>query len=288
MTNQEKEQIVQKLEAYIDRKGSLNKAAASVKGASPGTFSQMVNRNWELIKDEMWRNVGLQVGWTSKTWNVVETRAMERMTHLLTDAKENATVYAVCGDAGSGKTEAMKTFQANNKNAFLVRCNEFMNKKHFLQELLLQIGKKPAGYTVAELVQEIVRSVEVLDEAVIMLDEIDKVKDEILYFLITLYNMLEDNCGIVMVSTDYFEQRIRRGLRLNKKGYKEIYSRIGRKFVPLQKANNLDVSAISMANGLTNKADINKVINEAKVNEYDLRRVKKMVNKIKKQHLNTV
>ena len=85
------------------------------------------------------------------------------------------------------------------------------------------------------------------------MDEADKLSDQVLYFFITLYNQLEDHCGIVLLATDYLEKKIRKGLRLNRKGYKEIYSRIGRRFIPLRAVNLTDITGVCIANGITDK-----------------------------------
>lgn len=52
-----KGEIAKAVQMYCARYGSQNKAAASIKGVSSATISQMINGKWELIKDEMWRNV---------------------------------------------------------------------------------------------------------------------------------------------------------------------------------------------------------------------------------------
>ena len=67
----------------------------------------------------------------------------------------------------------------------------------------------------------------------LILDEADKLSDQVLFFFITIYNQLEDECGIVLQATNHLEKRLRRGIKLNKKGYNEIWSRMGRKCIPL-------------------------------------------------------
>ena len=51
--NLDKQGIVDRLREYCGRYESQNKAAASLKGVSAATISQMINGNWDLIKDEM-------------------------------------------------------------------------------------------------------------------------------------------------------------------------------------------------------------------------------------------
>lgn len=85
-----------------------------------------------------------------------------------------------------------------------------------------------------------------------------------------------------VLSTDYIAKRISNGLRYQKPGYKEFYSRIGRKFYELEPTDVNDVFAICSANGVTDKKDIDKVIKEASTCDFDLRRVRKSIHKVKR------
>lgn len=71
------------------------------------------------------------------------------------------------------------------------------------------------------------------------------------------------------------------GLRYNKCGYNEIHSRIGRKFFETERTSANDVYAVCVANGVTAKADISKVVRDGEAYEFDLRRVKKCIHKVK-------
>lgn len=274
----QKQHIADKLKEYCDRYDSQNKAANTLKSVSSATISQMLNGKWELIKDEMWRNVATQIGYTENEWITVETRDYKILTALLTDAQENSNVFAAVGEAGTGKSVCMRQYVANNKRAYLLNCNEFWNRKTFMQELLTALGRDYSGYTVNEMMNEVVRGLKSQNCPLIILDEADKLSDQVLYFFITLYNSLEDSCGIVMVATDHLAKRIRRGLKLNKKGYKEIYSRIGRKFIELRGASMGDIASICMANGINDKGSIKDVYADC---EGDLRRVKRKIHAIK-------
>ena len=106
----------------------------------------------------------------------------------------------------------------------------------------------------------------------------NKLSDQVMYFFITLYNNLEDHSGIVLCATKHLAKRIQRGRKLNKKGYNEIFSRIGRRFIELQGISTADVTAICMANGLTEAGKIREVMEEC---ENDLRRVKRKVHALK-------
>ena len=278
MQAKEKEQIRTALQAFCERKGSQNKAATALKGVSSATVSQVLNGNWDLITDEMWRNIASQIGYDRQTWNIVETRGYKRMTDLLGDAQANSLVLAVTGDAGCGKSEAVKRYEASHKNVYHLCCSEFWNRKHFMTELLRKMSVEHSGYTVAEMMEEIVSVLKKQDTPLIVLDEADKLSDQVLYFFISLYNALEDHCGIILCATQYLEKRIKRGIRQERKGYREIYSRFGKRFIPLQVVNADDIRLVCLANGIEDESDIESVINDS---DNDLRRVKRRIHGLK-------
>lgn len=274
MNEIQKKQITQRLRNYCERYESQNKAAASMKGVSSATVSQMLNGNWDLIKDEMWRNVAGQIGYKDENWQPVFTRDFTILNKMLSDAKENSLVMAVTGNAGSGKSYAARYFSEQNKRVYLMSCNEYWNRKLFLAELLTSMGRDYSGFTVGEMMYEVVRGLKMQDRPLLILDEADKLSDQVLYFFITMYNHLENECGIVMTATNHLEKRLRRGLKLNKKGYNEIWSRLGRKCVELKGISAADITAVCEQNGVEGSKVIDKIINES---ESDLRRVKRMV-----------
>lgn len=274
-----KEKITEKLRSYCDRYESQNKASASLKGVSSATVSQILNGNTELISDEMWRNVASQIGYRDDNWEPVEIRDFKLISKFLTDAKENSLVLAVTGQAGSGKTFAMRHFADSNKRVYMLCCSDYWTRKQFLQELLSEMGRDYSGFNLGEMMAEAVRTLKVTDRPLLILDEADKLSDQVLYFFITLYNQLEEECGIVLCATNHLEKRLKRGLKLNKKGYNEIWSRVGRKCIELKGVAASDIAAVCEANGITSKSDIEKVILDS---DSDLRRVRRKIHGLKK------
>ena len=278
ITTEQKVSIVTKLQEYCETKGSQNKAANSLKKVSAATISQMINSNWELITDEMWRSVSAQIGWKNSSWTVVQTRDFKLINRLLKDAQTEANVFGVIGAEGSGKTQAIKSYTQTHKNVFNLQCSEYWNKKQFLYELLGAMGTDGGGLNVATMMSQVVHGLKKMPNPIIIIDEADKLKDEVFYFFITLYNYLEDHCGIVIFGTDHLQKRIHRGIKLNKKGYKEIYSRLGKKFVVLLGVGSTDVHQVCVANGVTDAKKIKTIFDDCK---FDLRRVKRLVHTIK-------
>ena len=272
ITNEEKEMIRVRLGEYCEMKGSQKRAATSLVGVSPATVTQIVTGKWELINEKMWRSVAAQIGVKQTRWNIVETRNYRALSDIFSDAQENALVLAVCGEAGTGKSLTAAHYGAENPNVYVLACSEYWNRKTFLRELLRVMGKNPAGDTVGDMVDDVVMALKRRENPLIILDEADKLSDQVMFFFITFYNKLEDYCGIVLMATDYLEKKVRRGLRLNKKGYKEIYSRIGRRFVAIPGLSATDISDVCRANGVEGLREIETVKKDC---EGDLRRVKR-------------
>lgn len=272
ITNEEKEMIRVRLGEYCEMKGSQKRAATSLVGVSPATVTQIVTGKWELINEKMWRSIAAQIGVKQTRWNIVETRNYRALSDIFSDAQENALVLAVCGEAGTGKSLTAAHYGAENPNVYVLACSEYWNRKTFLRELLRVMGKNPAGDTVGDMVDDVVMELKRRENPLIILDEADKLSDQVMFFFITFYNKLEDYCGIVLMATDYLEKKVRRGLRLNKKGYKEIYSRIGRRFVAMPGLSATDISDVCRANGVEGLREIDTVKKDC---EGDLRRVKR-------------
>ena len=280
MRKLEKQTIVERLIEFCDQKGSQAKAAAALK-VSNATVSQMINGNWELIKDEMWRTVSNGIGMQGGNWATVATGGYKRMTSVLEDAQGNSLVMAVIGDAGCGKTQAIEHYVKNHRNAYHLQCAEYWNKKNFLQNLCQQMGMRNTYGTVYDLIEDIVRELEKQDRPLIIVDEADKLSDVVLYFFITFYNRLEDHCGIVLCATGYLKKRIIAGERNERKGFAEIHSRVGRNFIGMPQTTSEDIAAICEANGVD---DLNAINTICKKSDFDLRRVKRLVHAYKQSN----
>lgn len=278
MTKQE--QITQDLKSFCEKAGSQNKASKMLNGVSAATISQILNGNIELVAESMWTNIEKQLkgSTNTKTWQIVETSNFKKLFRLFKDAQDHANVFGIVGDAGTSKSESVKQYKLEHENVFTLSCSEFWNKKYFLQELLQAMGRDYSGLTVSEMMNEAIQQLLKKDSPLMILDEADKLTDQVLYFFITLYNKLEDNCGIILIATDHLQKRILRGLKINKKGYKEIFSRLGRKFIELKGVNFTDVVQVCQANGIEDNLTIKKIWEDC---EGDLRRVKRKIHAIK-------
>lgn len=278
ISNEEKQRIADDLRKYVETiaGGSMNKASKMLRKVSISYISQMLNGKFDAMSDDAWRNVQKQVSTKYEgEWVVVEDIAnYQKLQHLFTDARSYAMTFGIIGNAGWGKTETGKAI-SKGENTFLIRCNEYYNRKSFLSELLNQMGLEDSGTNIGGMMQIIINAVRRMDHPLIILDEVDKLSDQLLYFFISLYNALEGECGFVLMGAPFLQKRIEDGARKNKKGYKEIFSRLGGKFIPVLKPSNDDIRRIINANGLFDELTVTRIVNDS---DADLRRVKRLVH----------
>ncbi|MCT4580806.1 MAG: ATP-binding protein [Flavobacteriales bacterium] len=279
MEHVQKQRVREDLKNFINQSGSQNKAANRLKGVSAATLSQIVNDNWELINDSMWNKIAAQIQSQKKPWQFAMTKDAQTLFHVFDDAKQHNLVISIVGSEGTGKSESAKRFTQDNKDVYLLNCNEYWDRRWFLKELLKAMGKDPAGMVMAEMMEVAVLTLEGKDCPQIILDEADKLRDQVFYFFITLYNRLQDKCSIVLMATQYLQKRIKRGLSLNKKGYREIYSRLGKRFIELDGVNFTDVVMICQANQVENKTIIKQIYDDC---DNDIRRVKRKIHAYKR------
>lgn len=265
-----KEQITKDLRNYVDNVagGSANKASKMLRNVSGAYISHVLNKNWKPLSDDAWRNIQNQVT-ARKGWEIVPTRGFVFLEKAYADARLNAQTLGIIGATGYGKTAA--AIQQKEGNVFIVKSNEYFTPRTFLEEILSLMGKNGYGQSLAQMMNTIINTLLKLDHPLIVIDEADKLNDKVLYFFISLYNALEDKCGLIIQATEFLRNRIEDGALKGKKGYPEIYSRIGKVFLKVPKSTREDVANICKANGLYNEETITSIYNSA---DGDLRAVK--------------
>lgn len=262
-------------------KGSQNAASKQLTKVSNATISNILAGKWDNIAESMWLSIQKQVSSTGNDWKIIpDTKRMIAVNKVYSDAQNNSEVFCIVAPEGSGKSVPAEYYASNNENVFLVKAGEHFNRKTFLTETLKSLGKDSGGYTVYEMMGLVVETLLRIQNPLIIIDEADKLTDQVLYFFITIYNETEDRCGLVLQATDHLEKRIDKGVKINKKGFKEIYSRIGRRFISLPPNTQADLQKIATMNGVDDELEVVSIVNDC---EGDIRRIKRLVRKFNRK-----
>lgn len=274
--NSQKEKTRDRLALYVQRYPSLNMAAASLKDISAATISNILSGKWNLISEKMWKRLEAQLV-SHEGWQVFPTVAYQEMDLYLSIAQEESRVMWIAAPAGIGKSTAAGNYAARKRNVFRMTCSTDMGKTDFVHELAALVGVRTAGMTIRAAFNEVLRHLVTLELPLLIFDEADKLADAVMYYFISIYNALEDECGIVFISTDSIRNHIRKGVTKGKKGYDELESRICRSYVDLTPVSAGEVEEICRMNGLQDAKSIARVKSEAGRFANDLRRVRSLI-----------
>lgn len=270
----EKIDISNRLADFVQRKGSQKKASV-ILDVSNATVSQILASNWESVSDDMWRKIATGIGGMTRQWAIVENVSVtEKLLQFLNESQQLSLVFGITANAGSGKSATIDHYVNTHENAFAISCNEYMEEKDFVLEVFKSMGREPNNTRIYPMTIELLDILKRTQYPVLILDEADKLKNKVLNFFITFYNQLEGICGINLIATSYLEKRIKTSAQNNVKGFREIYSRLGRKFINLGEINYTDVVKVCHANGVKDDQTIKQIFNDC---ENDLRRVKRRV-----------
>lgn len=283
---QDKENIVLELTRYCDMFNSRNTASATL-NISAATMSNILAGKWDKVSDAMWRMLNHQItqamGNNKKgDWNLHQSNAFQELMFAFDEAQKTKLATWVVGEAGCGKTTASKAYRSEHKDVFYVLCAEDMHRGDFIGELYRAVGAHTDIPGVRGQFESVLSKLNGMQAPLLIFDEGDKLSESVFSYFVSIYNRLEGRAGMVFLSTSHIKRRMEYGRAYNKRGYAEMYSRIGRKFLDLPPATEVDIYSIAQINGLTDPKDIKKVIADAQTCENDLRRVKQTISRIRR------
>lgn len=279
MTELQKQQVADLLAKEVTRLGSQAKAANAY-GISASLVNFVVNRK-DLhetgkypVSDDTWQSLWAQMGGNQSGWQAGETKNFKRITNICAVAQLQGIRTGFIGEPAYGKTFTLQQYRNTYKNVIYVECEGYMSKHALLDELCKAIGIHAQG-NIYQRMNEVIAQLNKLNKPLIILDEFDKLKDGVAEIFKTLYN--KTDAGIVLAGTPALAVKYSKGAAKDKIGYKEILSRAGGEWERLHSVGNKDVEAVCMANGITDRIQLNQIVNASKG---DLRMVKRLVAKL--------
>ena len=284
LAEQEKARIRGLLQNHCDRFPSVE-AAANTLEVSESTIRNVLNPNFTNISDAMWKSIRSQVSSSKPDWVYVNTTAVEDLKFVMKETQDEQGFTWAISPAGSGKSVAAMLYQQGRKNVFHIQCDADMSKSDFAIELARAVGLRVNTQKKARtIIMQVCEYLAELEDPLLIFDEGDKLKDIIIAYFITIYNKIHAVAGVLFMSTNYMEKRMEIGLRFNKPGYQELWSRLGRKFYIVDSNTTNDVQYIAIENGVSNEKDLQTVKTDAVAADLDLRRVEKKVIAIRKKN----
>lgn len=274
ITEENKREIIELIHSKKTQLGTYESVATYCE-TSPSAITQLIKNKYNVQGDAMWIQVATKLEWSglktnsSTNWVFVPTTDFKIVRTIAIDAKNKSLFISISDVAGMGKTAYLKqvTEELKEEAIYYIRCWDW-GKKEFLTQLCKALGidagrgfKTPNEllFLVIDFFQQ-----RALRNPLLIIDEADKLKASALRFLIPLYNECEDTLGCIIAGTENLEKEIKRGVKYQAKGYDEIDSRFGRKYIKLTGCTIAEAEQICVANGVKNTKTINKIVTECK------------------------
>lgn len=253
-----KKGLIAHIELWVKKLGSASKVAEKV-GVSKATISQILSGTYGADDKTMFGKIAVALDYRENDWQIVRNIAnYQQIAGVVNDAKEESMWLSISNPAGSGKTGTLRDIfeQDETGSVFYVQCEEWTGQQ-FLKEMVRKIvgaeylkGSYKSNTELIKILSQFFNERQFY-KPVLLIDEADKLRPTAFRSLIPLFNQTEDRLGLILCGTENLSKEVERGVRLKKKGYDEIHSRIGRRFLDLDGADIRDIFAICHANGIT-------------------------------------
>lgn len=297
MNEQIKHQITEALKSA--REGSSFKSNAKFArsiGITDTDYSNIINLKWvaspQLLSKAKWATVARAIKFQAnhrKGWQTAQTKTYRYITKQLEACRDMSVTAMLVDEAGIGKTYTCEDYANRNRGEVVyMNCSQCPGKVRFVNTLAEKLGIN-LERTVEDTFQAcIYYIVTFLDKPLLILDEAGDLEQSAILLLKRLYNSTEFQLGIFMCGANGFAKKMNAGVRLNKNGYVELASRMGRGFnrstPTTQKGKQAmtefireEVETICLANGITDTEAMNKIINSSA----DLRQAARKIRKAK-------
>ena len=268
--------IIKQVELYKQKLGSYS-AVARKCNINVGALSTLLRGKYGANETQLLQKIANALDYRENGWEVVRSIGNYKVIETVyNDAKDNSMWFAISNKAGSGKTQAMEDLfnRDTTGTVVFIQAEEWSGRQFLIKLIEKVIGDEPlkGSYkSVSQLTEIVVGYFNEmsLDRPVLLIDEADKLRPAALRTLIPIYNRTEHRLGVILSGTENLEKELKAGVRLHKKGFDELESRIGRTYIHLKGATEQDIYAICEANGVIMKETQTQIWS-------DLEKVKKL------------
>ena len=151
---------------------------------------------------------------------VVETMTFKQIKRAIEIAHEDKDIAVIIGDAGTGKTTALRQYKKENPTACLIEVDPTYTKRVLISEIAHAVGVEAKGIT-SQIVKRIIETLNERD-TVLIIDEADYLTDACLELVRRIIND-KGSTGVILVGLPRLEYKLR-NLRND---HEQLTSRVG-------------------------------------------------------------
>lgn len=231
--NSYKQQVVQALLAARENYGGTDRNFSEKWDVNQSVWSQIKNGKPldGLVRDSQWLKWGnlLNISFRERKWNTVETEVLLKIREEALFCKEYSKSRILVDDNSIGKTFTGKYLARTVENTFYVDCSQCKTQQVFIRTLAKAIGVESDGRFI-DVKAALKQYLQILDKPLIILDEAGDLDYKAFLEIKELWNATEGLCGWYMMGADGLMAYIKRGIKNQRVGFREIFSRYGNKY----------------------------------------------------------
>ena len=208
-------------------------------GLNAAVYSRMKNGEIDKIaSDSWWLKQGreLNVSIAGKPLKVAETAVYKEIRDNLNFCKQYSKSMILVDDCGIGKTFCAKHILKSIPNSFYVDCSQAKTKMTFVRALAKKVGLGSNGKYV-DIKANLIDYLNLLPSPLVVIDEAGDLDYTAFLDLKELWNGTENQCGWYMMGAEGLRNKINLGIKRNKVGYREIFSRFSDEYISLVPVN---------------------------------------------------
>ena len=236
---------------------------AKMIGINPSSYNRLKKGEIEKIASEnFWIENGRKLGVTTykKVLKLARTEVYNQVEEIINFCKNYQKATIIIDECEIGKTRCSKHVIKNMINAFRIDCSQASSKTQFIRLMAKTLGLDNNG-RLHELKENIKYYINQMDSPIIILDDAGYLEINVFVEIIGLWNATEGRCGWMMLGDDSLENKINRGLKSKKVGFKALFSRFSGEFIrlmpmaPHEKSEYLKqlIGDVANANGIEPK-----------------------------------
>jgi DNA transposition AAA+ family ATPase len=232
ITNEFKKQVVQALLEQRGRFDGSDAAFAKQWSINNSVYSRIKNGETEgLLKDTQWLSLGRELGVSNneRKWNMVRTDVFNTIEEDIMFCQQYSKGKICVDDCGIGKTFSAKYLSRTLRNCFYVDASQAKTKQLFIRLIARTIGVDHQG-KYADVKANIKYYLKMLQQPLVIIDEAGDLDYPAFLELKELWNATENVCGWYMMGADGLREKIDRGIRSKKVGYRELFSRYSERY----------------------------------------------------------
>jgi hypothetical protein len=232
ITKEFKERVIEALAKDRETYGGNSKEFANRHKINDAVYSRIKNGETEnVLKDATWLEIGRKLGVSlkEKPWNIVRTEVFVNIEEDVLFCQANAKGLIYVDDCGIGKTVATTYLSRTLPNCFRIDASQAKDTIDFIKVLAREIGVSTDGKR-SDIKSKIKYYLKNLENPIVIIDEAGDINPAVVMEIKELWNATEGCCGWYLIGAEAFRVFIERGIKNDKPGFRELFSRFGERY----------------------------------------------------------